>query len=249
MSTADDQHGQRLRRTQLSKGTEMKQRTIKTAVFGAALLLLAACSQTVQGAAQAGSTVSTSSSSSSSSSASRSSESSESTEESTEESTTESSDTSETTDTGTSSGLDSDTEYWFTTFCQGVTDLTQYASPDTTGQTLAQAQQTVVEAYTNISVSAQTSVAILQLTPPPAVSNGEDLAKVAIERLSSLSSVYGKGAQTVAALTPSSADDLKSAIDAIEKEASDAQPNTMADVDPAVLAAAKELPECEKVLN
>ena len=219
----------------------MKQRTIKTAVFGAALLLLAACSQSVQGAAQAGSTVSTSSSSSSFSS-SRSSESSE-------ESTTESSDTSETTDTDTSSGLDSDTEYWFTTFCQGVNDLTQYASPDTTGQTLAQAQQTVVEAYTNISVSAQTTVAILQLTPPPAVTKGEDLAKAAIERLSSLSSVYGKGAQTIAALTPSSGDDLKSAIDAVEKEASDARPTTMTDVDPAVRAAVKGLPECQKVLN
>ena len=217
----------------------MKQRTILTAVFGAALLLLAACAQSVQGSAQAGSTVPTSSSSSSSS------ESTESTE-STEESTT---DTTETTETDTSSGLDSDTEYWFTTFCQGVTDLTQYASPDTTGQTLAQAQQTVVEAYTNISVSAQTTVAILQLTPPPTVTNGDDLAKAAIDRLNSLSSVYGKGAQTIAALTPSSTDDLKSAIDAIEKEASDAQPNTMADVDPAVLAAAKELPECQKVLN
>ena len=214
----------------------MKQRTILTAVFGAALLLLAACAQSVQGSAQAGSTVPTSSSSSSSS------ESTESTE-STEESTTD------TNDTDTSSGLDSDTEYWFTTFCQGVTDLTQYASPDTTGQTLAQAQQTVVEAYTNISVSAQTTVAILQLTPPPTVTNGDDLAKAAIDRLNSLSSVYGKGAQTIAALTPSSTDDLKSAIDAIEKEASDAQPNTMADVDPAVLAAAKELPECQKVLN
>jgi len=217
----------------------MKQRTILTAVFGAALLLLAACAQSVQGSAQAGSTVPTSSSSSSSSESSESSESTESTEES----------TTDTTDTDTSSGLDSDTEYWFTTFCQGVTDLTQYASPDTTGQTLAQAQQTVVEAYTNISVSAQTTVAILQLTPPPTVTNGDDLAKAAIDRLNSLSSVYGKGAQTIAALTPSSTDDLKSAIDAIEKEASDAQPNTMADVDPAVLAAAKELPECQKVLN
>ena len=217
----------------------MKQRTILTAVFGAALLLLAACAQSVQGSAQAGSTVPTSSSSSSSSESSESSESTESTEES----------TTDTNDTDTSSGLDSDTEYWFTTFCQGVTDLTQYASPDTTGQTLAQAQQTVVEAYTNISVSAQTTVAILQLTPPPTVTNGDDLAKAAIDRLNSLSSVYGKGAQTIAALTPSSTDDLKSAIDAIEKEASDAQPNTMADVDPAVLAAAKELPECQKVLN
>ena len=220
----------------------MKQRTILTAVFGAALLLLAACAQSVQGSAQAGSTVPTSSSSSSSSESSESTESTESTEEST-------TDTTETTDTDTSSGLDSDTEYWFTTFCQGVTDLTQYASPDTTGQTLAQAQQTVVEAYTNISVSAQTTVAILQLTPPPTVTNGDDLAKAAIDRLNSLSSVYGKGAQTIAALTPSSTDDLKSAIDAIEKEASDAQPNTMADVDRAVLAAAKELPECQKVLN
>ena len=207
----------------------MKQHPVLTAVFGVALLLLAACSQSVQGAAQAGSSVSTSSS---------------------EESTTDTTDSTEYSDsTDTSSGLDSDTEYWFTTFCQGISDLAQYASPDTSGQTLAQAQETVAEAYTNISVSAQTTVEILQLTPPPTVANGEDLAKAAIDRLSSLSSVYGKGAQTIAALTPSSGDDLKSAIDAIEKEASDAQPSTMADVDPAVLAAAKELPECRKVLN
>ena len=145
--------------------------------------------------------------------------------------------------------LDSDTEYWFTTFCQGVTDLTQYASPDTSGQTLAQAQQTVIDAYTNISVSAKTTVQILAQTPPPTVTNGDDLAKAATERLSSLSTVYGRGAQTVEALTPSTEDDLKKAIDAIEKEASDAQPSTFADVDPAVLAAAKELPDCQKVLN
>ena len=217
----------------------MKQRPVM-AVFGAALLLLTACSQSVQGAAQVGSTVSSSSSSSTSSSSRTSTSSSE-------ESTTETTDTTDTPDT--SSGLDSDTEYWFTTFCDGITDLTQFASPDTTGQTLAQAQATVAEAYTNISVSAATTVEILQLTPPPAVTNGEDLAKVAIERLSSLSSVYGKGAQTITALTPSSKADLTTAIDAIEKEASDAQPSTMADVDPAVLAAAKELPECQKVLN
>ena len=214
----------------------MKQHPVLTAVFGVALLLLAACSQSVQGAAQAGSSVSTSSASTSTSSS--------------EESTTDTTDTTEYSDsTDTSSGLDSDTEYWFTTFCQGISDLAQYASPDTSGQTLAQAQETVAEAYTNISVSAQTTVEILQLTPPPTVANGEDLAKAAIDRLSSLSSVYGKGAQTITALTPSSLADLKGAIDAIEKEASDAQPNTMADVDPTVLAAAKELPECQKVLN
>lgn len=217
----------------------MKQRPVLTAVFGATLLLLAACSQSVPGAAQAGGTVSSSSSASTSTSSS---------DESTTE-TTKTTETTDTTDTSSSSGLDSDTEYWFTTFCQGITDLTQFASPDTSGQTLAQAQETVAEAYSNISVSAETTVEILQLTPPPAVTNGEDLAKAAIDRLSSLSSVYGKGAQTITALTPSSLADLKGAIDAIEKEASDAQPSTMADVDPAVLAAAKELPECEKVLN
>jgi len=61
--------------------------------------------------------------------------------------------------------------------------------------------------------------------------------------------VYGKGAQTITALAPSSEADLKTAIDAIEKEASDAQPSTMAGIDPAVLSAATELPECQKVLN
>lgn len=223
----------------------MKQRPVLTAVFGATLLLLAACSQSVPGAAQAGGTVSSSSSASTSTSSSD-----ESTTETTKTTkTTETTETTDTTDTSSSSGLDSDTEYWFTTFCQGITDLTQFASPDASGQTLAQAQETVAEAYSNISVSAETTVEILQLTPPPAVTNGEDLAKAAIDRLSSLSSVYGKGAQTITALTPSSKADLENAIDAIEKEASDAQPSTMADVDPAVLAAAKELPECQKVLN
>jgi hypothetical protein len=234
----------------------MKQRIVLTAAYGAAFLVLAACSQSVQGSAQVGSTTATSTTSSASTtSSSRTSTTSSRTSPSTstststsDKSTTDTTDSTET-ETSSSSGLDSDTVYWFTTFCQGISDLTQYASPDTTGQTLAQAQQTVVDAYTNISLSAETTVEVLQQTPPPGIANGGDLAQAAIDRLSSLSDVYGKGAQSIAALTPASEDDLKAAIDAIEKQATDAQPNTIADVDPAVLAAAKQLPDCRKVLN
>jgi len=129
----------------------------------------------------------------------------------------------------------------------GITDMTQYASPDTMGQSLAQAQQTVVTAYTNLSRSASTTVGVLQITPAPAVTNGGDLEHVAIDRFSSLSDVYGKGAQSIAALTPTNEDDLKTAIDSIEKQAADA-PNVLADVDPTVLATAKKLPACQKAL-
>ncbi|MGS0686480.1 hypothetical protein ACVBEQ_15235 [Nakamurella sp. GG22] len=229
------------------------------AICGAAGLLLAGCSSEVQGTAQAGSSpVSTSATSDTSTSETSTSETS--TSETSETSTSDSSDTdtsestessedTSTSDDSGSSSLDSTSEEWFTVFCDGATDLVQYVSPNTAGQTLAEAQATVVETYSNISISASTTVGLLQATPPPTVAGGEDLQSIAIERFSAVSDVYGRGAQTVAALKPSDQSDLKAAIDAIEAEAKASTPDSMSSVDPDVIAAAKALPACKNVLN
>ncbi len=229
------------------------------AMCGAAILLLAGCSSEVQGTAQAGSSpvstsaasvttseTSTSETSTSDASETSTSDSSETTD--TSESTESSEDTSTSDDSG-SSTLDPTSEEWFAVFCDGATDLVQYVSPNTAGQTLAEAQATVVETYSNISISASTTVGLLQATPPPTVAGGEDLQSIAIERFSAVSDVYGRGAQTVSALKPSDQSDLKAAIDAIEAEAKASTPDSMSSVDPDVIAAAKALPACKNVLN
>ncbi len=240
----------------------------------AAVVFVAGCSTTVQGSPEVGSAVVSSTTVSSSSAVSSTTDSSatESSDTDTSTSDTSASDTStpdtstsdtptsESTtaaDTSTSSSsgsagaatLDATTEKWFTAFCDGATDLQQYVSPDTTGQTVAQAQDTVVRTYTNISKSASTTVGVLQATRPPTVPGGDDLQSIAIERFTAVSDVYGRGAQTIAALTPRSTSDLKSAVDAVEAEAKASTPDSMASVDPEVIAAARALPACKNVLG
>ncbi len=230
------------------------------AICGAAVLLITGCSSEVQGTAQAGSSpISTSATSDTSTSETSTSDTS--TSETSTSDTTSTSESSETTDTSEStessgetsgnsvSSLDATSEEWFTVFCKGATDLVKYVSPNTSGQSLAEAQATVVETYSNISISASTTVGLLQATPPPTVAGGEDLQSIAIERFSAVSDVYGRGAQTVAALKPSDQSDLKAAIDAIEAEAKASTPDSMSSVDPDVIAAAKALPACKNVLN
>jgi len=237
-----------------SKGQHTMKRTITAwaAVSAAAILMLAGCSSSVQGAAQAGSTVSTSSSATTSTETSTTGSSQTSTSEETatqsstsEETATETSEES----TSSSSGLDPASEYWFAVFCTQAVDLAGYVSPDTSGQTLGEAQATVVDAYTNISISASTSVGLLQATPAPTFPGGGDLQTDAIASFLAVSDVYGRGALTILALTPTSAADLKAAIDAVEAEAKASIPEKMADVDPAILDKAKTLPECQGVLG
>lgn len=232
-------------------------RTI-TAVCAAATLALAGCSSSVPGSAQAGSPLSTSTSASSTTttrtsetstrtSATTSEEDTSTSEESTSDDTT--AETTETTETTTdtsqgASGLDPVTAEWFTVFCTRAADAAQYVT-EVNNQTLADAQTTIVDTYTNISLSASTSVGLLQQTPPPAVAGGDDIASKAIEYFTVASDVYGRGALTIIALTPSNFNDLQVAKDAIEAEATASIPNTMSDVDPDVLAAAEQLPECQ----
>ena len=102
----------------------------------------------------------------------------------------------------------------------------------------------MVTAYTGLSTSAGKAAADLAVTPPPTIEGGDAVATDFATAFQNLSDVYGRGAQTIAALTPSTEADLKTAIDAVEEEARGAQPETMQDLDPAVEAAVEQLPEC-----
>lgn len=223
----------------------MRRTTTLLAVCAAAVLAVSGCSSSVEGTAQAGSSISTSTSAEETTSDSTA----DTTEESTEESTEEETSTQETDDGTTTSGLDSDSAYWFSTFCTQATDLAQYVSPDTSGQTIAEAQATVVEAYTNISISASTSVGVLQSLPAPTFEGGGEVQSSAIERFTAISDVYSRGALTILDLTPTSEADLKAAIDAVEAEAAASIPSDMVDIDPAIAAEARTLPECEGVFG
>jgi len=214
--------------------------TAVTAVCAAAVLVLAGCSSAVPGSAQAGSPLSTSSTATTTTTTSEE-------ETTTSEDTTSEEETTTAEDTETAqsaSGLDPVTEEWFTVFCTRASDAAQYIVESVEG-TLTEAQATIVDTYTNISLSASTSVGLLQQTPPPAVAGGDDMAAKAIEYFTVASDVYGRGALTIAELNPSSFDELQVAKDAVEAEATASIPNTMSDIDPSVLAAAQQLPECQ----
>ncbi len=219
---------------------------------------LTACSSSIGGQALAGSTLSTSSSSSSTTESTsvnssttatttRTTES-ETTDETTTSEDTSTSESTETSETG-ADGLDAVTTEWFDTFCQGVTDMAQYVSPDTSGQSLAEIQSTIVTTYTNISFSAASTALSLSLSTVPPIEGGQELHDAAIARYSALSDVYSNGAATVSALVPTGEAELKSAVDAIEQEAAESQTDLTAAIDPAVIAAAQELPDCQGVLN
>lgn len=231
--------------------------TAVTAVCAVAVLALAGCSTTVQGSAQAGTTLSsstpttttTSTTTSTTRTSARTSEETSTSEDTTtsEDSTSEETTSQDTETTETSqgaSGLDPVTEEWFIAFCARAADAGQYVT-EVTNQTLPEAQKTIVDTYTNISLSAATSVGLLQQTPPPAVSGGQDIASKAIEYFTVAADVYGRGALTIAALTPTNFNDLQVAKDAVEAEATASIPSTMSDVDPSVLAAAQQLPDCQ----
>lgn len=89
-----------------------------------------------------------------------------------------------------------------------------------------------------IAGCASTSVGLLQATPAPIIAGGGDLQTNAVESFTAVSDVYSRGALTVPALTPTSVSDLKTAVDAIEAEATASIPNSMANVDPTGLSVA-----------
>jgi hypothetical protein len=101
-----------------------------------------------------------------------------------------------------------------------------------------------VTAYTGLATSASAAAGALEATPAPTITGGDAVAAGFVTGFQNLADVYGRGAATVSALTPSTAADLKNAIDAVEKEATDAQPESMPDLDPGVQAAVEQLPEC-----
>ena len=192
-------------------------------------LLLAACSSGGTPTA-ASTTAAETSSASTSSSADDSTESAESTE-------------------ATAAELDAATETWFTTFCTSLGEVAKFTEPDTAGQSLDQEQATVVTAYTGISTAANQAAAALQAVPPPEIDSGEEIAGATSKGFQDLADVYGRGAQSIQALTLSTEAELKTAVDAVEAEANAAAPNSLGDLDPGVETAVKALPACAAVLG
>ncbi|MBM9467412.1 hypothetical protein [Nakamurella leprariae] len=232
----------------------------------AAGLVLAGCGSTTGGTAQVdpngvstssssseeSSRTSTSSSRSSSSQSSTSSRSSESSSEdsSSDDSTSSEDGTEDSTSDDPSGVLDAQTEAWFTTFCQATLDAGQYASPSTAGQSLEEAQLTIAQAYADIAGSAADSVVILEQTEAPTFSGADTLKQSSVGRFQTLADVYGRGSQTIAALTVTSEQDLRDAVDAVEGEATAAlDAGARVQVPDDILAAAKALPACENVLG
>jgi hypothetical protein len=199
-------------------------------------LLLAACSSggTPTAASTTADTTAAETSSASTSSKASSSSADDSTDESTEASAAE---------------LDAATETWFTTFCTSLGEVAKFTGPDTAGQSLDQEQETVVAAYTGISTAANQAAAALQAVPPPEIDSGEEIAGATSKGFQDLADVYGRGAQSIQALTLSTEAELKTAVDAVEAEANAAAPNSLGDLDPGVETAVKALPACAAVLG
>ncbi|MET0865450.1 MAG: hypothetical protein ABWZ98_14050 [Nakamurella sp.] len=87
----------------------------------------------------------------------------------------------------------------------------------------------------------------LQTTPPPTITGGSELSSGLATGFQGLADVYGRGSQTLAALTPGTEADLKSAIDAVEEEAKGVDPGSLPDLDPGVEAAVEQIPECSGI--
>ena len=226
------------------KASDNVKRSSWISVLAAGGLLVAGCSSG-SGTAAPANTVAAASTSSGSSTDNSSTDSS-----STDSSSSDATSSSEDSSTQASAAeLDEATTTWFTTFCTSLADIGQYTQPDTTGQSLTEAQSTVVTAYTGLSTGAAKAAVALQAAEPPTITGGDEVAAGFVTGFQNLADVYGRGAQTVAALTPSTASDIKSAIDAVEQEAKGAQPESMPDLDPGVQSAVEQLPECSNLGN
>lgn len=241
--------------------------TIRAAIVAAAALLLVGCGSTA-GQPTVGTTPPTSATSASASTSTETSEDTTSSESTTSDDTTSEDTTSEdTTSEDTTSEdptsdetessvqpaeLDQQTNDWFVLLCDGVNNASVYASPDTTGQDLTEVQATVVEAYTNIAASAEATISEFETVGPPNVEGGDGLQTTAVGQFQVLADVYGRGADTIAAQTPTSGEEIEAAISAVEDEARAAQQAAAAEATeppPDVQAAAREIPECAGVFS
>src|SRR6476469_799692 len=145
-------------------------------VLAASGLLVAGCSSGSGTAAPAATAASASSSPSSSSSSASSSSSSASSSSSSDPSSSGTSSEDGSSTKASAAELDEETTTWFKTFCTSITDIGQYTEPDTTGKSLTDAQSTVVSAYTGLSASAAKAAVLLQATPAPTITSGDEVS-------------------------------------------------------------------------
>jgi len=142
----------------------------------------------------------------------------------------------------------SGTDLWFATYCLAASNVTQYYSTVDPTLPLADLQAQFVDTYTDIADAAEAGADVLRNSPEPDPALVGDAPALALERFTSLAGIFGCGAQTIEGLAPASVDELKSATQEIQQEAATTGPEVMAEVDPEVLKAAKNIPECAGVL-
>jgi hypothetical protein len=130
-----------------------------------------------------------------------------------------------------------------------MVEIALYNTLDTSGLTLPALLDARVAAYSGISNSALTTVGVLQATPPPTFAGGSALEASVVRRFAVFADVYGRGALSLQAAAPQTEAALQAAVSAIEQEAAASIPDSMAEVDAVVLAAARQLPECQAVLK
>lgn len=154
---------------------------------------------------------------------------------------------------GTSAGgvaaaeLDAQTVAWFEVLCNGAAPIAELASTaDTTGLTDAEAQLEGVELLNGISAAFADTGAALEGTPPPTFDGGDEFASTMASGLTESGTKVADLAASLGAIDPTDSAALEQAVTELPDELTTALSPLAAlgDLDPAISAAAQEIPAC-----
>lgn len=198
-------------------------RSVVTSVMAAGVLLVAGCSSTNSGGTSSTAAATTSASSS-----------------------------AESAEASASGGaaaaeLDAQSTTWFETLCGGVAPVAELAqTADTSGLSDAAAQQKGVELITEFGTALSDTGAALADTPPPTFDGGEDFASTMSDGLTESGTQMAALAESFGAIDPADTAALQAAVTALPDDLATAVAplSALGDIDPAISAAAQEIPAC-----
>jgi hypothetical protein len=198
-------------------------RSVVTAVLAASVLLVAGCSSNDSGTASTTTAAATSTAASSSA------------------------ESAESSGGVVAAELDAQTVAWFEALCDGAAPIAELASTaDTTGLTDAEAQLEGVELLNGISAAFADTGAALAGTPPPTFDGGEEFASTMASGLTESGTKVADLAASLGAIDPTDSAALEQAVTELPDELTTALSPLAAlgDLDPAISAAAQEIPAC-----
>jgi len=148
-------------------------------------------------------------------------------------------------------GLDGSTELYFATFCISADELAQKLATlgdiDEADYPAEELQTTYVTTLTEAAGIAGNSVGVLGEAPTPEFPDSAQVQASAIERFTSLETVLTRGAANIEGLVVPGKSELRSALDVVNQEVTQAVNDSAVDIDDDVLTAAREIPECTGV--